>query len=398
MISVTVILIFVSDKIKRVKVVFIIIALVIAFLSLVVSHGLVKDLSTEETKKMEVWSEAMKAFSHADNNTDLALVLKVLNGNTTIPVIVVDKIGTIQSCRNIEVPLTNKDSFLQNKVVDYRNENHKIRIYFQSIITNNMADSSDYIDIYYGESLMLKRLAIYPYVQLTVVLIFVLVIIFALLNMKKAEQNKVWVGLSKETAHQLGTPISSLLAWLEILTSRYSQDDLIKEMGSDVSRLQLIADRFSKIGSKPEPQLCNLTYTLENVVDYMSKRCSSKVKIIRDYSDASIYTKLNSSLFEWVIENLFKNAIDAMDGRGTITISVIELSRKVVIDVSDTGKGLSKSKFRTIFKPGYTTKKRGWGLGLSLVKRIVEEYHQGKIFVKSSELNKGTTIRIELKK
>lgn len=387
-----------NDKIKQVKIILVIVALMIALLSLVVSHILIRDLSTEETKKMEVWSEAMRAFNNADEKTDLTLVLKVLNGNTTIPVIVVDKDGVIQSYRNIEVSSEDSEQDLQKLIANYKQQSQKIRIYYQTVVRNLKAENNDYIDIYYDESLILKRLAIYPYVQLIVVLIFVIVIIIAVLNLKKAEQNKIWVGLSKETAHQLGTPISSLMAWLEILRDRYSKDELIQEMGNDVSRLQLIADRFSKIGSMPEPQMCELTVVVDNVIDYMSKRCSSKVKFIRNFQEATLKVKLNSSLFEWVIENICKNSIDAMSGQGTITLAIYSLNSKVIIDISDTGKGVPKSKYKTIFKPGYTTKKRGWGLGLSLVKRIVEEYHEGKIFVKTSELNKGTTIRIELKK
>lgn len=387
-----------NDKIKRVKVILVIVALLISFLSLVVSHLLIRDLSAEETKKMEVWSEAMRAFNNADEKTDLTLVLKVLNGNTTIPVIVVDKDGIIQSYRNIEVAPEEGEQALLKRISNYKQHNQKIRIYYQTVSQREGVENSDYIDIYYDESLILKRLAIYPYVQLTVVLIFVIVIIIAVLNLKKSEQNKIWVGLSKETAHQLGTPISSLMAWLEILRERYSQDELIQEMGSDVKRLQLIADRFSKIGSMPEPQMCELTVVVDNVIDYMSKRCSSKVKFVRNFQSGCLMVKLNSSLFEWVIENICKNSIDAMSGQGIITLTVYTLNSKVIIDITDTGKGISKSKYKTIFKPGYTTKKRGWGLGLSLVKRIVEEYHDGKIFVKTSELNKGTTIRIELKK
>lgn len=388
----------IGDRIKQVKIILVIIAIIIAFSSLIVSHILIKDLSVEERSKMEVWSEAMKTFNSADENADLTLVLKVLNGNNTIPVIVADKNGDIQSYRNISVPTSDPDKYLEDKVNSFGYRNHKIRIYFKSEISATNPDKTDYIDIYYDDSLMLKRLATYPYVQLGVVLIFVVIAVFALLSSKKAEQNKVWVGLSKETAHQLGTPISSLMAWIEILKSRYADDDLISDMSNDVNRLQLIADRFSKIGSMPEPQPCELNLVLNNVIDYLSKRCSGKIIFVRDYADISVSVKLNSSLFEWVIENLCKNAIDSMGGQGFITILVKNNENKVLIDISDTGKGITKSKYKTVFQPGYTTKKRGWGLGLSLAKRIVEDYHHGKIFVKRSELNKGTTFRIELKK
>jgi two-component system, sporulation sensor kinase D len=265
-------------------------------------------------------------------------------------------------------------------------------------VSHDSTKAKDYMEICYDDSLMLKRLASYPYVQLGVVMIFVIVALFALLSSKRAEQNKVWVGLSKETAHQLGTPISSLMAWVEILKENYPDDDLIPEMGKDVQRLQIIAERFSKIGSLPEPTPENLAEVLDHVIDYISRRSSNKVKIVRIFPSHPVMVKLNASLFEWVVENLCKNAIDAMDGQGTITLYMVEEYTRVMIEVSDTGKGISKKHFRSVFTPGFTTKKRGWGLGLSLAKRIVEEYHHGRIYVKNSEINKGTTFCIELKK
>ena len=259
--------------------------------------------------------------------------------------------------------------------------------------------SHDNIFVCYDDSVMLKRLTSYPYVQLCVVFVFVVVAIFALLTSKRAEQNKVWVGLSKETAHQLGTPISSLMAWTEILKETYPDDELIPEMDKDVKRLQLIADRFSKIGSLPEPVPSSLNEVMEHVIDYMDRRTSKKVQMIRSFPDHDVTVKLNASLFEWVIENLCKNAVDAMEGAGTITLSINDSNDKeVVVEVTDTGKGIKKKDMRNVFRPGFTTKKRGWGLGLSLAKRIVEEYHHGRIYVKSSELGKGTTFRIELKR
>ena len=229
-------------------------------------------------------------------------------------------------------------------------------------------------------------------------MIFVVIAIFALLTSKRAEQNKVWVGLSKETAHQLGTPISSLMAWVEILKETYPDDELIPEMNKDVKRLQLIADRFSKIGSLPEPVDTDLKEVMEHVIDYMDRRTSNKVQMVRDFPEENIVVKINASLFEWVIENLSKNAVDAMGGEGKITLRIFEEPTKAVIEVTDTGKGIRKKDIRNVFRPGFTTKKRGWGLGLSLAKRIVEEYHKGKIFVKWSEMGVGTTFRIELRK
>lgn len=381
------------DRIKQIKIVLVVMAVVIALLSLGISHYLVKDLSREEEQKMTVWAEAMRTLNNASEDTDLNLVLTVINGNNTIPIVVVDKAGEVQTFRNIPMGKSvDTLAYLKEEVRAMRGSKEPIRIQLDEKV------DSDYIDICYDDSLLLRRLASYPYVQLGVVLIFVVVAIFALLSSKKAEQNKVWVGLSKETAHQLGTPISSLMAWTEILRDKYADDELIPEMSKDVNRLQVIADRFSKIGSMPEPEEENLTEVLERVLVYIERRASNKVRIVRKFSSEELKVKINASLFEWVIENLCKNAIDAMDGQGVITMRVIEADHKVVVEVEDTGKGIAKSHRKSVFTPGFTTKKRGWGLGLSLAKRIVEEYHKGRIFVKFSEVNKGTIFCVELKK
>ena len=378
-----------TDRIRQVKILLVIAAVVIAVASLIVSHFLVRDLAIEEKSKMEVWAEAMRTLSQPDENTDLTLVLKVIEENNTIPVVVVDGNGVVQTFRNVRVKAENyADSLSQVAVIARRlsGEGRYIRI--------QLDDTQEYIDVCYDESVMIKRLNLYPYVQLGVVMIFVIVAIFALMTSKKAEQNKVWVGLSKETAHQLGTPISSLMAWTEILKETYPDDSLIPEMDKDVKRLQLIAERFSKIGSLPEPVPTNLNEVMMHVVDYMDRRTSQKVKMITRFSAQDIIVRVNASLFEWVIENLCKNAVDAMEGSGTITLDVQEQDGGVSIEVSDTGKGIKKRDIGNVFKPGFTTKKRGWGLGLSLAKRIIEEYHNGKIFVKDSEVGKGTTFRI----
>lgn len=373
------------NQIRQVKIALVVMAVLIAAASLVVSHFLVRDLAREEQNKMEVWAEAMRSLNNADEDTDLNLVLQVIDGNNTIPVIVIDETGNVQTSRNIEfddaarlIPLAKR----------WKRAGQVIRIDLES---------QAYLDVCYDESLMIKRLSTYPYVQLGVVLLFVVIAIFALLTSKKAEQNKVWVGLSKETAHQLGTPISSLMAWTEILKETYPDDDLIPEMDKDVKRLQLIADRFSKIGSLPEPVDSSLKEVMEHVISYMERRTSRKVVMVRDFPEEDILVKLNQSLFEWVIENLCKNAVDAMEGTGTITIHMEKTAQKAIIEVSDTGKGIRKKDIRDVFRPGFTTKKRGWGLGLSLAKRIVEEYHHGQIFVKHSEVGVGTTFRIELR-
>ena len=383
-----------TDRIRQVKIILVVAAIAIAVVSLVASNILTKDLARQERTKMEVWAEAMRALSQADENTDLALVLKVLNDNNTIPVVVLDNDENVTDFRNVIINAKNyKDSLLYVSAMAKRLKSNKQNIRIQ------LSDASnEYIDVCYDDSLMLKRLALYPYVQLGVVMLFVVVAIFALLTSKRAEQNKVWVGLSKETAHQLGTPISSLMAWTTILKETYPDDDLLPEMDKDVKRLQLIADRFSKIGSLPEAVPVSLSEVLDHVIDYMDRRTSKKIQLIKVFPADDIIIRLNASLFEWVIENLCKNAVDAMGGEsGTITLHVETVGERVIVEVSDTGKGIKKKDMRNVFRPGFTTKSRGWGLGLSLAKRIVEEYHNGKIFVKSSELGKGTTFRIELK-
>lgn len=383
-----------TDRIRQVKIILVVAAIAIAVVSLVASNILTKDLARQERTKMEVWAEAMRALSQADENTDLALVLKVLNDNNTIPVVVLDNDENVTDFRNVVINAKNyKDSLLYVSAMAKRLKSNKQNIRIQ------LSDASnEYIDVCYDDSLMLKRLALYPYVQLGVVMLFVVVAIFALLTSKRAEQNKVWVGLSKETAHQLGTPISSLMAWTTILKETYPDDDLLPEMDKDVKRLQLIADRFSKIGSLPEAVPVSLSEVLDHVIDYMDRRTSKTIQLKKVFPADDIIIRLNASLFEWVIENLCKNAVDAMGGEsGTITLRVETVGERVIVEVSDTGKGIKKKDMRNVFRPGFTTKSRGWGLGLSLAKRIVEEYHNGKIFVKSSELGKGTTFRIELK-
>ena len=381
------------ERIKNVKLLLIIAAIIIAIASLLTSKYLIDDLKREELNKMEVWAEAMRSLNQADENTDINLVLKVLNGNNTIPVVVLDSDGEVQTSRNLgKVFKADQDSLpeIKSMAQAMKKARQTIRI--------NLDDADDYIEICYDESLMLKRLAVYPYIQLGVVVIFVLIALFALFASMKAEQNKVWVGLSKETAHQLGTPISSLTAWTEVLRDTYPDDEMLPEMEKDVKRLERIAERFSKIGSIPELKEVDIKEVLGRVVEYMAHRTSSKVVISTHFPDHRIEVKMVASLCEWVVENLCKNAVDAMNGTGRIDLYLQDWGDSVVLEVTDTGKGMPKSHFKSVFKPGFTTKARGWGLGLSLAKRIVEEYHKGKIFVKSSEVGKGTTFRIELPK
>ena len=380
-----------TDRIRQVKILLVVAAVVIAVASLLISHFLVRDLQKEERGKMEVWAEALRALNEADDATDLSLVLSVIQENNTIPVIVLDREGRVTDCRNIDIS-RGQDS------ADYVARYGRRMMAAGNYIKVGYGDSTDYQMVCYDESTMLKRLTQWPYWQLGIVMIFVVVAIFALLSSKKAEQNKVWVGLSKETAHQLGTPISSLMAWVEILKENYPEDELIPEMNKDVKRLERIAERFSKIGSLPEPVESSMNEVLDHVVDYMDRRTSQKVRIERVLPEEDVIVRMNASLFEWVVENLCKNAVDAMEGAGQIVITLFEEDSRVVVEVADNGKGIRKKDLPNVFMPGFTTKKRGWGLGLSLAKRIVEEYHHGRIFVKHSEVGKGTTFRIEMPK
>ena len=383
-----------TDRIRQVKILLILAAIIIAVTSLLVSHYLVRDLSREERNKMEIWADALRTLNRADEYTDLSLVLNVMQGNNTIPVIVMNADGTVTDYRNVEIDESTKkdsDAYLANYAHALFKQGKYIKVYLGDSI-----QPTYYQMVCYDESTLLKRLSSYPYWQLGVVMIFVMVAIFALLSSKRAEQNKVWVGLSKETAHQLGTPISSLMAWLEMLKENHPDDEMIPEMDKDVKRLERIAERFSKIGSLPEPKEGSMNEVLTHVVDYMRRRTSNKVELVCNMPDDDVMVKMNDSLFEWVIENLCKNAVDAMEGNGKISISLFQEDRHVVIEVTDTGKGIRKKDLKNVFTPGFTTKQRGWGLGLSLARRIVEDYHKGRIFVKSSELGKGTTFRIEL--
>ena len=373
----------------------VVVAIVIAVASLVVSHFLIADLSKEERIKMEVWAQALHTLNNANENTDVSLVLSVIRANNSIPVIVVDSAGNVMDYRNIEVEGNNySDSilFLSSEANRMIRSGRAIKI-----LLPPSDNGDDFQMVCYDESLMLRRLATYPYVQLGIVFIFFVVAIIALLSSKGAEQNKVWVGLSKETAHQLGTPISSLMGWMEMLKDNYPEDDIVSEMANDVKRLEMITERFSKIGSKPEAKPYDIIMVVDRVVEYIDHRTSSDVSLYFDKPLHPVVVSINASLFEWVIENLCKNAVDAMAGKGSIFLNIIEEEAMVAVEVKDTGKGIRHKNLKNVFKPGFTTKKRGWGLGLSLARRIVEDYHKGKIFVKESRLGMGTTFRIELK-
>ena len=370
------------------KFVFIAVAMIIVIASGIFTNRLAEKLSGEETKKIEIWAEATRQLVLADENTDMNFLLGIIEGNTTIPVIMTDENDRMLQHRNIKVPKSNKESFFNKKIANLK----EVR---PPIVVKLDADTRQFI--YYDESSLLKRLHIFPFVQLGIIIVFLVIVILVFSSTKKAEQNQVWVGLSKETAHQLGTPISSLLAWTELLKLRHEDDKLINDMEKDVRRLSIIAERFSKIGSKPDLKKTDLTEAMNNAVSYMKNRSSNKVNITLHYPENElIAVPLNVPLFEWVIENLCKNAIDAMNGSGKIDISVKKNAKDVFIDVKDSGKGMDRNMYKAIFTPGFTTKERGWGLGLSLAKRIIEEYHRGKIFVKQSELGIGTIFRIIL--
>lgn len=369
-------------------------ALVIAAASLVVSNVLIQDLKAEERNNVAVWAEAMRALSNADESTDLNLVLKVINGNEHIPIVVLDKHGAVTLTRNVA------DSAATQAII---RKGHKLSIRLtaetdtaQATDGGTAGRQDNTLTVCYGESLMLTRLSQFPYVQLGVVGLFIAVAIFALLSSKRAEQNKVWVGLSRETAHQLGTPISSLMAWTEVLREQYPDDELLPEMQTDVQRLHLIAERFSKIGSAPELKPADLCRIVQNVVEYIRRRTSDRVRMTTAFAQPQMTASVCAPLLEWVIENLCKNAIDAIQGQGQITIYVSRTPDHLLIEVADTGKGIERQHFKNVFRPGFTSKKRGWGLGLSLAKRIVEEYHHGRIYVEASEIGKGTTFAIEL--
>ena len=389
-----------TDSIRRVKIALVVTAVAIAVVSLVVSHILVRDLQREEVERMEVWAEAMRPLINADENTDLHLALNVINGNHSIPLMVVDETGAVTIHRNIPfADFSTEDSIQQveNFLHRMQREGEKMEVKFTAE-TETGTPKAARLEIWYEDSLLLRRLAWFPFVQLGVVGLFVVIAVFALLSSKRAEQSKVWVGLSKETAHQLGTPISSLMAWTEVLGELYEGDEMIAEMKKDVKRLELIAERFSKIGSVPELKVGNLCEVIDHVVSYIRRRTSDDVVMeCRFPEDRRAMLPLCAPLLEWVVEVLCKNAIDAMAGSGSITITVFRSSWQWVVDVKDTGKGIPNKHLKTVFKPGFTTKQRGWGLGLSLAKRIVEEYHGGRIYVKASEMGVGTTFRIELK-
>ena len=362
--------------------------IVVVLSSFATSH-MVRQFEEEEQKKIELWAEATRQFILAEEGDNIDLLLQVMEGNTTIPVYMVDTNYQLLLSRNVSEPKRNVESFYAKKIEGLRATQAPIEVR----ISDNVMQY-----IYYEQSSTLRWLAYFPYIQLLVMLALASLAAIALLMVQRSEKNSLWVGLSKETAHQLGTPISSLNAWNELLKASYPQDPLLPQMDEDIRRLQMIAERFSKIGSQPVLEAQPVAGVLQEAMEYMRVRTSNKIEYRLEVKDERLEAKamLCAPLFQWVVENICKNAVDSMEGKGSITITLQTTDKKIYIDITDTGKGIDRRKFRTIFQPGYTSKKRGWGLGLSLAKRIIEDYHLGKLFVKQSQLGVGTTFRIIL--
>lgn len=362
------------------------ILLVIVVLSVSFTTRLANKFAEEEYRKIELWAEATRQLIMADEDDNIDLILSVMEGNTTIPVYMVDSAHQLLLSRNVREPKHNKEEFYQQKI-------NNLRLSQEPIVVQVNEEVTQYI--YYEDSILLRRLYWFPYVQLAVIIAFIAIAVIALIMAQRSEQNSLWVGLSKETAHQLGTPISSLNAWNELLKATYPNDALLPQMDEDIRRLQMIAERFSKIGSQPTLNQEAILPIVQSAMEYMRVRTSNKITYTL-HADTDCQVMVCKPLFEWVIENLCKNAIDSMEGKGEITLSLTKQENKVHLDITDTGKGIDRRHFKTIFKPGYTSKKRGWGLGLSLAKRIIEDYHRGKLFVKHSQIGVGSTFRITL--
>jgi signal transduction histidine kinase len=379
-------------KKRRWKILLFVFAVIIGMTSLMYTHWLTDKLSREERKKVELWAEATKRLASENMypEQDISLIEMITSQNNSIPLIVTNENDSILIYANIRLQPNRKEEILRRELRKMKLQNPPFEIFIS-------ADIKQFL--YYRDSYLLRNLRLFPIVQLLVIFLFIGVAYLAFSASRRAEQNQVWVGMSKETAHQLGTPISSLLAWIELLKLQNTDDTTVAELEKDILRLEKITERFSKIGSRPELIQTNLAQVIVSSMEYLKHRSSEKIKFDLLFEPSRNWdVPLNEALFSWVIENLSKNAMDAMNGAGIITFSLKENDNNIYFDISDTGKGLHKSQFKTIFQPGYSTKKRGWGLGLSLAKRIVENYHKGKIFIKDSEINKGTTFRIILQK
>jgi signal transduction histidine kinase len=375
---------------NRWKFILLAVAVLIALGTLWYTETFLKELRAEEQKRAELWAEATKILATSDDETALLFALQVVEKNTTIPIIQIDSDTTIISTRNIKLPRHDASQYLERELALMMDANEPIVIDLGKGVYQYM---------FYRDSSTLTQLRIYPIVLLGVHGLFIGVAYMAFSNVRRSEQNRVWTGMAKETAHQIGTPLSSLMGWIEILRSQETDESILKEMEKDIERLLTITDRFSKIGSKPQLQHFNIGELTELSMAYMNKRTSNRIELIytnKMNTDADVM--INRQLYGWVIENLVRNAIDAIEGKGKIEVVVDDTANNVLVDVHDTGKGIATGRTKAIFRPGYTTKTRGWGLGLSLAKRIIEEYHNGKIGVLKSSPGKGTTFRIILPK
>ncbi|NNK83632.1 MAG: HAMP domain-containing histidine kinase [Flavobacteriaceae bacterium] len=346
-----------------------------------------QNFKAEERKKMETWSFAQTEFVKEETDTNLDLTLKVLNSNTTTPMVVINTDGSLATYNNIKNFKDNDSVYVNKLIAQFKNENNPIEVFYKG---------NHYQTLYYGNSPLLNKLKYYPLALLLIILLFAALVYFYYSSSRNASQNKLWSGMAKETAHQIGTPLSSLVGWAELLKLENVKSEYLNEIYKDINRLQTITDRFSKIGSVPTLEKTNLIKATQDAFDYLEKRSSNHINFNFSAPEESIYVMLNTPLFSWTIENLVKNAIDAMKGKGNLDIEVVNTNKLVRIHVSDTGKGIPKQNFKKIFDPGYTSRKRGWGLGLSLAKRIIEDYHNGRIKVKSSTVGKGTTMEISL--
>ncbi len=364
-------------------------AIIIGIFSLFVTNSLVKSLAYEEKKKIEIWAYATNQMVNISDDGNFSLAIKVMESNENIPIILADENDSILNYRNLNPINEITDEYLQKQLAIMKEQNEPIEIQV----------FEDYKQLlYYKDSILLTRLKYYPMFQLGLITLFMFIAYLAFSSARKAEQNQVWAGMAKETAHQLGTPLSSLMAWVELLKSKEETKDMVLEMEKDVARLETITDRFSKIGSKPTLEDENIVQVVEEATNYLKSRLPEKVLIELHSEKPSIIVPVSVVLLNWVIENICKNAVDAMKGEGLIKIEMEEDESHVKIQINDTGKGIEPELISSIFKPGVTSKKRGWGLGLSLSKRIIEEYHKGKIFVKSSVEGKGTTFSVLLQK
>jgi len=376
---------------RRYKIAIIGLAILISILSLGYSNFLVEKLSEQERKRVELFAEATRRFAQTDNmNEDLTFVSEVITRNDNIPVILTNENDSIISHKNLNERKAVNPEYLKRRLSQMKEKHDPVII----DILNGKIERR----VYYDDSTLLSMLFWFPFVQIGIFGLFILMAYMAFSASRRAEQNQVWVGMSKETAHQLGTPISSLIAWVELMKAEQKCHEYADEMQADLSRLETIVERFSKVGARPVLKPTDIDQVLANSVAYMKRRASTQIEInyIKNETDSNI-VPLNKALFSWVIENVIKNAIDAIERKGTIKISVVHDKKHLNVDIEDTGKGISRTKFKRIFQPGITTKQRGWGLGLSLSKRIINDYHKGNIFVKWSEPGKGTIIRIELK-